>query len=76
MQNHSIRPLRRADGPVPASSYLSELGSEHDALVARAAGWTAPAASPRWGIVAKRQLVNLRGATSGDTAIGIQSTNS
>ena len=60
--NHLIDPHSREDGPVNAKSYFDELGAAHDAIIARAAGWTAPPAGPRWGIAAKRQLVNLADA--------------
>src|SRR5207249_11486825 len=62
MHNHLINPHSVKDGPVDAMSYLAELGAAHDAIVDRAAGGTAPPASPRWGIAAKRQLVDLTGA--------------
>jgi hypothetical protein len=62
MQKHLIRPHSVEDGPMDAKAYLAELGDAHDAIVARAAGWTAPAAAPRWGITAKRQLVDLTDA--------------
>jgi hypothetical protein len=62
MHKHLIRPHAVQDRPVDAKSYLAELSAAHDAIVARAAGWTAPAVGPRWGITAKRQLVDLTGA--------------
>jgi hypothetical protein len=62
MAKHLIAPHPVEDGRVPAVDYHAELIAAHDAIVARAAGWTAPKSNPRWGITAKRALVDLTDA--------------
>lgn len=62
MAKHLIEPHAVEAGPVPAVDYRADLSAAHDAIVARAAGWTAPKSNPRWGIAAKRDLVDLTDA--------------
>ena len=62
MEKHLIQPHMASEGPVDAVAYRTQVQAAHEAIVARAVGWTHDLRGDSWGILAKRNPVDLTNA--------------